>query len=376
MSVDAIGHGQQGLAQALLAELRASAAGLSAEGPGSGVPGTGALEARFVEQQSAAQGATPLAGADMPVPEVVQTQAAQAPAVAGTLPRAEEGTASSGPAKEGAARAPDVAGPAAAPAEPTRTEAGTPAQMLAVVQQSLTPGLALPLWLTPPAPHQPGPKGEEAPSHRRRARPRREDEEDTPPPPRPALREPAARPVPRPPEAPPPAWLPPLMAALRAAALEPPALPALHTAAQAWLQGRGVLLACPQAEDGEAAWLHVLRRSDGDCPLAGQRLPVQLQGARVPGERGWWAVRLVKTHEPGRGHQLATIASLLQPRPLAPGRASIELQLGAVRAVQPQWQHFLLRVAGAQRLWEALGAQWSWPLLLCSAPLQGEEAVA
>lgn len=175
-------------------------------------------------------------------------------------------------------------------------------------------------------------------------------------------RPPAAEPSP---DAP---WCAPLMAALLVAARKPAARPALEAAAEAWVHGRAVLLACPAAAAGdEDAWLFVLRPAHGPGPLrlCGERLAARLRWARVGGTGRWCLVRVAKSYSLRRGGQLVTQDEG------ADGRVSCELQLGPFPSVLPRWREVLVRVDLAQRLWQALGTQWSLPLLVCDQPLLG-----
>ncbi len=316
------------------------------------------LEAEGVERLAAAEGATPLAGNDMPMPEAVQTQQARtagAERAPAALPQAATKDT------------PLSATPASALSEPA---APAPAQMGATVDRVLAPVFvpsAPPAW--PQAASRPGVRAPDEEPRRRSWRAEADDEDEAAP----ALPDALARPADATSSLSTSAWLAQLVARLRAARHDARALPSLYVAAEAWLRGRGALLAWPQAEGGEAAWVAVLHRAGGELPLAGRRFPALLAGTRVEGEPGWWAVRLVKTHGAGGSYQLATIASVQHARALAPGRVSVELQLGPVRSPSPRWQHHLLRVPSAQRFWDSLGAQWSWPLLLCDAPLTDVE---
>lgn len=162
------------------------------------------------------------------------------------------------------------------------------------------------------------------------------------------------------------AWGAPLLAALQQAARQPAARDALQAAAGAWEHGRAVLLACPMAAgSSHDAWLFVLRpaRGPGALRLCGERLAARLRWAAPAGAGRWWAVRVAKSYSLRRGGQLVTQDA--QPD----GRVSCELQLGPFPAVLPRWRDVLVRVDLAGRLWQALGTQWSLPLLVCDLPL-------
>jgi hypothetical protein len=165
------------------------------------------------------------------------------------------------------------------------------------------------------------------------------------------------------PEAP---WGAPLLAALQQAARQAAARDALQAAAGAWEHGRAVLLACPMAAGSpHDAWLFVLRpaRGPGALRLCGERLAARLRWAAPAGAGRWWAVRVAKSYSLRRGGQLVTQDE--QPD----GRVSCELQLGPFPAVLPRWRDVLVRVDLAGRLWQALGTQWSLPLLVCDQAL-------
>jgi len=165
------------------------------------------------------------------------------------------------------------------------------------------------------------------------------------------------------PEAP---WSAPLLAALRQAAAAPAARAALLAAAEAWERGRAVLLACPSsAPSAPAAWLFVLRPAPGGrtLRLCGERLPAALRWAHAGTPGRWWCVRVAKSYSLRRGGQLVTQDES------ADGRVSCELQLGPFPAALPRWTEALVRVDLARRLWQALGTQWSLPLLVCDQPL-------
>jgi hypothetical protein len=169
-------------------------------------------------------------------------------------------------------------------------------------------------------------------------------------------------------------WCDELIAALRRAASRVSGQPALQVAAEAWLRGRAVLLACPQTDsDRSIGWLFVLWRCiDPQGPLLrGQRFAARLTWAQQADSQPlWWAVRVAKDHQAGRGRQLITRNELHAPRPVdAAGRVSCELQLGPVRPVLARWRDVRVRVDAVQRLWSALDVQWSLPLLVSSEPL-------
>lgn len=170
------------------------------------------------------------------------------------------------------------------------------------------------------------------------------------------------------------AWCASLLAALqRAAMAEPAARDALKAAADAWGRGRAVLLACPDGvADAQAAWLFVLRPvpGPGALRLGGERFPARLRWARIgAGVAGrWWAVRVAKTYSLRRGGQMVT------QEVAADGRVSCELQLGPFPPALPRWREVLVRVDRVQRLWQALGTQWSLPLLVCDQALLAPDA--
>ncbi len=166
-------------------------------------------------------------------------------------------------------------------------------------------------------------------------------------------------------------WSAALLAALRQAAHHPAARSALQVAAEAWERGRAVLLACPALEDGSpAAWLFVLRPARNARPmrLCGERFAARLRWARPGTEGRWWCVRVAKSYSLRRGGQLLT-----QEQDSA-GRVSCELQLGPFPPLLPRWSEVLVRVDRVQRLWLALGTQWSLPLLVCDQALLGAKA--
>lgn len=173
------------------------------------------------------------------------------------------------------------------------------------------------------------------------------------------------------PEAP---WSAPLLAALRQTAAAPAARAALQAAAEAWERGRAVLLACPSSgPQAQAAWLFVLRPAPGGrtLRLCGERLPASLRWAHAGTPGRWWCVRVAKSYSLRRGGQLVTQDES------ADGRVSCELQLGPFPAALPRWTEALVRVDLARRLWQALGTQWSLPLLVCDQALLaiGESAL-
>lgn len=166
-------------------------------------------------------------------------------------------------------------------------------------------------------------------------------------------------------------WGTPLLAALRQAAQRPAARSALRAAAEAWERGRSVLLACPVREDeAQAAWLFVLRPARNSRPmrLCGERFAARLRWSRPGAEGRWWCVRVAKSYSLRRGGQLLT-----QEQDSA-GRVSCELQLGPFPPLLPRWNEVLVRVDRVQRLWQALGTQWSLPLLVCDQALLGAKA--
>lgn len=282
-----------------------------------------------------------------------------------------------------ALRSPDGATPAplrteagATPAEGLPAHAGAAAEPIAP-HAALLPGAVIALHPGVAERLRPGP--EDAPAtvrgaterERGHASPQHEDpppadggegearERDEPPPDR-RRQAPVGEPLPD------AAWCAPLLAALQQAARQPAARAALQAAADAWTHGRAVLLACPAAAgDAADAWLFVLRPAPGPGPLrlSGERLAARLRWAQVGGTGRWWQVRVAKSYSLRRGGQLVT-------QDEGPdGRVSCELQLGPFPAVLPRWREVLVRVDLAQRLWQALGTQWSLPLLVCDQVL-------
>ena len=185
-----------------------------------------------------------------------------------------------------------------------------------------------------------------------------------------------------------PAWCQALVDALRREAHSAPAQAALQAAATAWLRGRAVLLACPAAgADASAGCLFVLRRRSAGEPgaaLVGERFSARLRWSGPPADGRWWVVRVAKRHAWPRGGQLITLDDAHAANPAtaatAAGRVACEIQLGPIPAAFARWSEVLVRVDAAQRLWAALGVQWSLPLLVCNQALladaQAERACA
>lgn len=177
----------------------------------------------------------------------------------------------------------------------------------------------------------------------------------------------------------PQAWCPALIQALMQQAHQAAAQPALQVAARQWLQGRCVVLACPQAAATPAiGWVFVLWRSAGGHGLAlqGRRFAARLRWGQLPVPASWWAVRTVKDHQAARGRQLCTLADLHvpgrtsgPPGPRATGAMSCEVQLGPVRPPVARWQDLCIQIDAAHGFWLALGAQWTVPVLATTEAL-------
>lgn len=169
------------------------------------------------------------------------------------------------------------------------------------------------------------------------------------------------------------AWCKTLIQALMQQAHQSAAQPALQVAAHQWLQGRCVVLACPQAAATPAVgWVFVLWRTAHGSGLAlqGRRFAARLRWAQVPTHGAWWAVRTVKDHQAARGRQLCTLADVHVPAgPRAVGAMSCEVQLGPVRPQVARWQDLCIQIDAAHGFWLALGAQWTVPVLATTTAL-------
>ena len=174
-------------------------------------------------------------------------------------------------------------------------------------------------------------------------------------------------------------WCAALIEALKHQAHQSAAQPALQMAARQWLQGRCVVLACPQAASTPAiGWVFVLWRTAAGSGLAlqGRRFTARLRWAQLPVPGAWWAVRTVKDHQAARGRQLCTLADVHVPNrapgPRAAGAMSCELQLGPVRPLVARWQDLCIQIDAAHGFWLALGAQWTVPVLATTEALLPE----
>lgn len=273
------------------------------------------------------------------------------------------------------AAAPESAWAGGASAEP-----GAAAQMLPVILAALHPGQI-------PPPLQRRMAEEEPASRQRRQRERGSDEGDDGPAPQdpeaasdaeaPAGFQPH-QPLPDPLQATTPgagaqAWCEALIEALVRQARHSGAQPALHVAARHWLQGRCVVLACPQtAATPTIGWVFVLWRAASGSGLAlqGRRFAARLRWAQLPAPGAWWAVRTVKDHQAARGRQLCTLADVHVPfgpvgasGPRAAGTMACEVQLGPVRPPVARWRDLCIQIDAAHGFWLALGAQWTVPVL-------------
>jgi len=163
-------------------------------------------------------------------------------------------------------------------------------------------------------------------------------------------------------------WAEPLAQALREALATASPHPALRAAAEQWRLGRCVVLACPQGADpAGAAWAFVLwprpqARTAERLALFGLRVDAQLSWARLPPGIEWCHTRLIKTHHPRRGRQLAAVDAD------AADGVPCELQLGPVRPAAQRWREGCVRVDSVRRFWAALSDQWSVTVVLRSRP--------
>lgn len=145
---------------------------------------------------------------------------------------------------------------------------------------------------------------------------------------------------------------------------------ALRAAAEQWRRGRCVVLACPRTADPLGpAWAYVLwprkQASDGTTgpALRGRRVDALLQWREPPPAMHWCHARMVKQHEPRYGRQLVAVEG-----------SSCRVQLGPVRVPRRAACEVCVRIDAVQRLWSALGTQWSVLVLVCSSPLAGGSA--
>lgn len=298
-------------------------------------------------------------------------------------PALAQAEAAAGPRQDaapGAGLAPGVAADAAlaAPAAAAAATTASPATLMPHVLPALHPGITepprqardeAPALREPPlgwpqgrrrgGEHAGDDEGEDG-VHPDGDGPTRDDAGDS------ALRAPAAEPAPEPP------WAAPLLAGLHDASADPAAHAALQAAAEAWARGRAVLLAClASPADANTGWLHVLRalppargQAPGALRLTGERLAARLRWAHPAGAAPrWWQVRMAKSYSLRRGGQLVAQDAR------ADGQVACELQLGPFPALLPRWRDVLVRVDHAPRLWQALGTQWSLPLLVCDRAL-------
>lgn len=177
-------------------------------------------------------------------------------------------------------------------------------------------------------------------------------------------------------------WCEPLSLALRRTLAAQTTPQALLAAAEQWQRGRCVVLACPQGPDPNGlAWAFVLwpRLRAGATPAStqpmapalsvhGLRVDARLQWANPPQPERWCHVRAVKEHHPRTGRQLVAVD--------APGDALLpcEVQLGPVLARSLRRCEVCVRIAAAQRFWNALGAQWSVHVVVSAVPLIDADA--
>jgi hypothetical protein len=147
---------------------------------------------------------------------------------------------------------------------------------------------------------------------------------------------------------------------------------ALQLAAEQWRRSRCVVLACPQGVDAAGpAWAFVLWPRKQTTPRAeGAPPPIELMGARVeallhwsapPTTPQWHATRVIKQHHPRTGRQLIPLE--------AAAHVACEVQLGPVLARPLRHCNVCLRINAVRRFWNALGAQWSLHVVVCSQPL-------
>ncbi len=146
-------------------------------------------------------------------------------------------------------------------------------------------------------------------------------------------------------------------------------VPLMALAAQ-WQRGRCTMLVCPQGVRGGASgWAFVLWPYP---PSDGSLLPA-LYGVRVAARLGWQAqlhgadwvhARLMREHHRRHGRQLVAA-----DRTPAAGRMPCLMQLGPVAQPNAPAAEVRVQIDAVQRVWAALGRQWSVHLAVCSAPL-------
>ncbi len=180
-------------------------------------------------------------------------------------------------------------------------------------------------------------------------------------------------------------WCEPLSLALRRALAARVTPQALLAAAEQWQRARCVVLACPQGLDPSgAAWAFVLwprlrhtaastgvQRVAPALSLHGLRVDARLQWSSPPHPGQWCHVRVIKEHHPRTGRQLVAVDASTDAKSDA---LPCEVQLGPVLARTLRRCDVCVRIPAAQRFWNALGAQWSVHVVVCSLPLVDADA--
>jgi hypothetical protein len=148
--------------------------------------------------------------------------------------------------------------------------------------------------------------------------------------------------------------------------------PALQAAREQWQRGRCIVLACPQRSDPAGpGWAHVLwphaEMQAGDkVVLRGVRVDARLQWLALPPTQQWLHARLIREHHPRHGRQmLAADAASAHESTVLP----CEMQLGPALERVLRRCEVRVHVSAVQRLWGALGRQWSVHLVVCARPL-------
>jgi hypothetical protein len=167
-------------------------------------------------------------------------------------------------------------------------------------------------------------------------------------------------------------WLEAITRGLQAQLVQLMVPPALLAAREQWQRGRCVVLACPQRSDPAGpAWAHVLwphpdMQASDKVALRGLRVEARLQWLVLPPTLLWLHARLIREHHPRHGRQMVvadpgseTAATVLP----------CEVQLGPVLERVLRRCEVRVHVPAAQRLWAALGQQWSVHLVVCARPL-------
>jgi len=104
----------------------------------------------------------------------------------------------------------------------------------------------------------------------------------------------------------------------------------------------------------------------GNVVLRGVRVEARLQWLALPPSHPWFHARLIREHHPRHGRQM-----VVADPGSAPGSTVLpcEVQLGPVLERVLSRCEVRVHVSAAQRLWTALGRQWSVHLVVCAHPL-------